>query len=67
MNLYIKYIFKRLNETKLPVKETSIAHCKFKIWSEFVMKNMGDYQDLHLKTDVLLLKDILEEFRKTCL
>ena len=43
MNLYIKYIFKRLNETKLPVKETSIAHCKFKIWSEFVMKNMGDY------------------------
>ena len=31
------------------------------------MKTMSDYQDLYLKTDVLLLADVLEKFIKTCL
>ena len=31
------------------------------------MNSMGDYHDLYLKTDVLLLADLLEKFINTCL
>ena len=40
--------------------------CK-KIWNEFNMKNMGDYDDHYLKKDVLLLTDVSEKFIDTCL
>ena len=32
------------------------------IWNVFKVNTMGDYQDLHLKTDVLLLADVFEKF-----
>ena len=28
---------------------------------------MGDYHDLYIKSDVLLLADVFEEFRNVCL
>ena len=31
------------------------------------MNSMGDYHDLYVKTDVLLLADVFENFIKTCL
>ena len=37
------------------------------IWNVFKMNTMGDYHDLCLKTDFLLLADVFEQFISTCL
>ena len=37
-----------------------------KVWEVFKMKNMGDYHDLYLKTDIFLLCDVFEKFINTC-
>ena len=37
------------------------------VWNVFKINTMGDYHDLFLKTDVLLLADLFEKFIKTYL
>ena len=69
----------KLNQTELPTKELFYSglndqhitngeydHSK-KVWKTFNIKTMGEYHDLYLKSDVLLLADVLESFRKACL
>ena len=50
---------------------SSISECDYdhtqRVWKEAGMKNLGDYHDLYLKTDVLLLSNTFKTFKMTCL
>ena len=71
--------FDKFNKTELPTKEEFFSilsnehitdedykHAQ-NVWKTFKLKNMGEYHDLYLKSDILLLADVFENFRKTCL
>ena len=48
------------------IDDKDYEHAK-KVWNEFECKTIGDYHDLYNQSDVLLLADVLETFRKKCL
>ena len=37
------------------------------VFKRFKLKNQGEYRDLYVQSDTLLLADVFENFRKTCL
>ena len=69
----------RFNEAKLPENEKYYSTLKNEgitdeeydfakeVWSRFKLKNLGELHDLYMNTDVMLLADVFESFRKTSL
>ena len=71
--------FEKFNKTELPTKEEfysilnnehitneDYSHAQ-KVWNTFKLQTMGEYHNLYLESDILLLADVFENFRKTCL
>ena len=68
----------KFKETKLPPKEAFHSNLNMsdiskydyehaqKVWKEFGTKNIKEYHDLYLKTDVFLLSNVFESFRSNC-
>ncbi|XP_063219120.1 uncharacterized protein LOC134529202 [Bacillus rossius redtenbacheri] len=71
--------WEKLDEPQLPAKEefynilndSHISDAEYShaqaVWSEFGCVTLGEYSDVYLKTDVLLLTDVFENFRQLCL
>ena len=38
-----------------------------RVWTEFRVRDLGDYHNLYLGMDVILLSNVFEAFRDTCL
>ena len=71
--------WKRFKDESLPDKESfysklnnehitdkGYAHAQ-KVWDKFRIKNLGEYHDLYVLSDTLLLEDVFENFRDKCI
>ena len=54
------------NLTLEDIRETDYAHVN-KVFKKFNINNLGEYHDLYVRSDTLLLADIFENFRQSCL
>ncbi|KAL4092502.1 hypothetical protein QTP88_027003 [Uroleucon formosanum] len=58
----------KLDEVSLPGKEEFYSTLtESGVWTQFECKTLGEYSDLYLKIDVLLLADVFENFRDLCM
>ena len=71
--------WEKFNETLLPKKEDFYSHLNMeditdadyahakRVCKDFEIKNLGEYHDLYVQSDTLLLADVFENFRNMCL
>ena len=67
--------WEKFNETSLPEKEDFYSHLNMeditdadyahakRVCKDFEIKNLGEYHDLYVQSDTLLLADVFENFR----
>ena len=72
-------IWEKFDETILPPKEAFYSNLNLedisdedhahvqKVWGVFEINNLGEYHDLYVQSDTLLLADVYENFRNFCL
>ena len=70
--------WKKFNETSLPSKKEFYSNLNIEdtdeidyrhdnnVFVSFKLENLGDYHDLYVKSDTLLLADVFEHFRDVC-
>ena len=71
--------WERFHETSLPSKESFYSNLNMEdiddidyrhgnnVFNKFKLNNLGDYHDLHVQSDPLLLADVFENFTDMCL
>ncbi|XP_050543406.1 uncharacterized protein LOC126906698 [Daktulosphaira vitifoliae] len=52
--------------TESHISDEDYVHAQT-VWKHFNCKNLGEYSDLYLKTDVTILADVFSNFKKLCL
>ena len=67
----------KFSETSLPEKEDCYSELDMeditdanyapteRVWKDFEIKHLGEYYDLHVQSETLLLSDVFENFRNT--
>ena len=71
--------WEKFNETLLPSKEDFYSNLNMEdiddidyrhgnnVFKGFKLENLGDYHDLYVQSDTLLLADVFENFRNMCI
>ena len=71
--------WERFDETSLPNKESFYSSLNMEniddidyrhgknVFKKFKLKNLGEYHDLYVQSDPLLLADVFENFRNMCI
>ena len=69
----------KFNEASIPSKESFYSNLTMEniteidyihannVFETFKLNNLGDYHDLYVQSDTLLLADVFENFRKACI
>ena len=71
--------WERFDETLLPNNEAFYSELKLeditgeeyehaqRVWEVFRIKNLGEYHELYVQSDTLLLADVFEHFKDKCI